>query len=510
VSAIAGTASRAPRPLDVPVGRLRLLVAVALLPVGLLLSAPAAGAEPIRNSNYTLEYYQGPITSASRVVGLAGAFTALAEWCEGEYSNAASPAVRPAYSLDSFDYDVCLGFMLPGAFGNYDFENAGVDSGPSRFQQSASINLGLQLVYGRFGVTVDYDTYNLLVPGIQGVAGAVTGGGLLELLQNRLNINRFTSSVATSFVDGQLLVGVGARAAIFHDTTDTSQGTASTFRASGAGVQVGVIWRPRSLPLRLGGTVRSDISITDINSDAITTLPGGGRVSGGRILPSKVVLPSELELGAAFEFGARPFNPEWFDPAPQDDFVRARYQRLELERAEVHAKELEAARPGERARRRLEIERAEERASAEDDALMTKELRRLAEQRKARTDLWSRQTAVVMASVLVTGGVDGATSLTGFIDRQLVPYGSSTTVSPRVAFEGELVKHWVMLRTGSYLEPSLYDDVRARVHFTGGLDIKLVVFNPLGLFGPDPWRLRLAADGADRYFNTTWAIGKYH
>src|SRR5260221_8875451 len=78
--------------------------------------AGAAGPPAITKSDFGLDLFQGPVTTASRVIGLAGAYTAIAEWCEGEYSNAASPAVRAPYSLRLWDFDLCLGFTNPGAF----------------------------------------------------------------------------------------------------------------------------------------------------------------------------------------------------------------------------------------------------------------------------------------------------------------------------------------------------------------------------------------------------------
>ena len=90
------------------------------------------------------------MTTASRVIGLAGAYTAIAEWCEGEYSNAAAPAVRAPYSLGKWDYDICLGFTNPGAFSGTDFENKGANfqSLPTRFSNSVTVNAGLEVQYG--------------------------------------------------------------------------------------------------------------------------------------------------------------------------------------------------------------------------------------------------------------------------------------------------------------------------------------------------------------------------
>src|SRR5438270_468181 len=74
-----------------------------------------ADAPQITSSNFNLDLSQGPVITASRVIGLAGAYVPLAEGCEGEYSNTASPSVRVPYSLGKWDYDICLGFTNPGA-----------------------------------------------------------------------------------------------------------------------------------------------------------------------------------------------------------------------------------------------------------------------------------------------------------------------------------------------------------------------------------------------------------
>ena len=155
------------------------------------LTARADDAPKIASSNYSLDLFQGPVTTASRVIGLAGAYTAIAEWCEGEYSNAASPAVRAPYSLGKWDYDVCLGFTNPGAVAGNDFENrgAGFDKLPTRFSNSVTVNAGLQLQYGTVGITVVYDQIRF---GLSQDVNSATDSVL---------INRVTASVANAFLD---------------------------------------------------------------------------------------------------------------------------------------------------------------------------------------------------------------------------------------------------------------------------------------------------------------------
>ena len=117
---------------------------------------------------------------------------------------------------------------------------------------------------------------------------------------------------------------------------------------------------------------------------------------------------------------------------------------------------------------------------------------------------------LLLASVLVTGSAPNAVGVSDFLAQRDVPSGQSIVVSPRLAFETEAIPDWLMLRGGTYLEPARYSDAFSREHFTAGLDLRLLKFNPWGLFGEDPWQLRLAGDISARYFNYGISLGKYH
>lgn len=456
--------------------------------LAILAFATPAAAEPITKSDYTLEYFQGPVTSSSRVIGLAGAFTAIAEWCEGEYANAASPAARPRSSLRAFDYDLCLGFTTPGAFGGNDFENAGSQSKSSRFLDSTTLNLGLQIIYRMFGATLNFDAYTL---------GVVTGGPAAT--RTDIGINRFTTSAAVSLLGGQLLLGAGMRTASLVVDETLGDATAREIDRGGVGFQLGAIAAPHSLPFRVGFTARGPIAIDGTEGQA-----------GGKILPQRIVLPWELEVGGALELGARTFNTAWVDPAIEEDVIRARYRSRIRARLDQRNRILAATPPAERKQKKEALERADKAADDKDDDEMDAEVAALRKWRTGMRHTEKRQTAILMASLLFTGPVANAVSITGFIDQQRIPYGGRLSVSPRIGLEGELIKNWVMVRAGSYLEPSLFADVPYRAHFTGGFDLKLFVFNPFGIFGADPWRIRVAVDVASRYFNTSFSLGKYY
>ena len=84
------------------------------------------------------------------------------------------------------------------------------------------------------------------------------------------------------------------------------------------------------------------------------------------------------------------------------------------------------------------------------------------------------------------------------------------TVSPRLGLEAEPLQNQVVLRTGTYVEPSRYEGSAARQHFTFGGDIRLVPLTFWGLFPEDPWKLGLMVDLAPRYTNYGFGFGSWH
>jgi len=72
------------------------------------------------------------------------------------------------------------------------------------------------------------------------------------------------------------------------------------------------------------------------------------------------------------------------------------------------------------------------------------------------------------------------------------------------------LKNRVVLRTGTYLEPSRYADVTYRQHFTFGADIHLFPLTFWGLLPDADWKLGLVVDLAPRYQNVGFGIGNWH
>jgi hypothetical protein len=84
--------------------------------------------------------------------------------------------------------------------------------------------------------------------------------------------------------------------------------------------------------------------------------------------------------------------------------------------------------------------------------------------------------------------------------------GEHTVVTVRAGVESELIPTWLVVRGGSYYEPSRFRDGHARVHGTGGFDVRLLRSTIFGLFPDDTlFRVSGAVDVARDYFG--WSLG---
>jgi hypothetical protein len=458
-------------------------------------SAAAAAPPPITSSDYTLQLYQGTVTGATRVLGFGGAYSALAEGIEGLYANAAAPVVRRPYSVDMFDYDVNVEVSGPGVLGGIESLFAG-----KSLHVDASVipSLGLQLQYGPFGVAINYQTSSLHLTPSSSASGSTVDASV--------KIDDVIAAVAWSLLDGQMQTGVGFRST----STSIYSGGSRASNQEAIAPQLGIIVRPNGSRFRVGVSYRFPVTIGNIKGVPADRLPDGSEMAGGKILPSTVWIPWQLEIGGAFQFGPRPLNPEWIDPTAQEADLVATIQRARLARTAQYEAILAGTPPDEREVRRATLQREEEARMDEENATIRQESARLHALRVARSLFWSRKGVLVLASVLVTGGFPNSVGVADFLDQNLAPYGATASFSPRLGMEAEMLPTWIIARLGTYLEPARSPDASALVHGTAGVDLRLGVFNPWGLLGEDPWCIRVAVDGTSGYFNWAIALSKYH
>lgn len=250
------------------------------------------------------------------------------------------------------------------------------------------------------------------------------------------------------FLDGQLLVGAGFRFVGMSFDRSSGSGGLST---AGVGYETGVVIKPQVAQYRVAASFKSPID---------------AKVSGAET----VHVPWELALGFAYQFGHRFFNPRFVSAA-------------------------EVAR-----QRKPEVEKP----SKADLAAAKQELFEIYQ----RQQRWYLLVSTELALAEGDGERRG-------LERIWTSAGSVSTsrpvLVPRIGVESEVVPHILRLRAGSYYEPERVNMSPARVHGTGGFDVRLFEWDVFGLVKPfDWWQLSVAADAARTYLNTSFSIGFWH
>lgn len=464
-------------------------------------SARAGGAiggngQAITTSEYSLDLFQGPLFAGSRVTSLGGAYVAIAEDVDGDLQNPAAPAVRPFFSYTHFDYWLGFGVTFPADLANMDFFNSGskthVPNPPNSF---VFFTPAVNLQWGEFaiGLNLAIQNYALSDP-VAGERRGVTATIPTTHLQ-----------IARGFEHNQLVFGVGVRY-VSMTVNQPDQG-GFLFRSSGPGFEFGGVWKPETLPLRLGIAYRTPIVTQASYSDKLLPNANGDlvlkRADGSSIyLPKSVSSPWDLNFGFAVQFGARPLNHRW-----RTDEELIKRQLLERELRELDYEEDRQrglALAGSAAERTAVNKKFEKRIAAEDRAAEVALLRVKTAIEKKLTDM-NRFYVQVAASMLLSGSVENSVGVESLVNQTVQRSGQHTVLSPRLGVEVGAFPDFLKLRAGTYLEPTRFDEAKPRMHATGGLDLKLLVWNVFGLW-PDNymWRLGLGFDGARDYY--TWGL----
>ncbi|HEY6725564.1 MAG TPA: hypothetical protein VI197_16120 [Polyangiaceae bacterium] len=450
----------------------------------------------IETSSYAIDISQGPVLGGARLTGLGGAYVAIAEDVDGDLQNPAAPAVRPFYSIDWFDWWPGLGLTLP-ALADLDYFNTGERDADSRAPSTfLFLTPALNLQWGSFGVGMTAELQNY---------SADAGSSLDNTLDT--SILTVHGQFANSFMDGQLVAGLGTRVVTLALVDDFRRDDEeANFKSTGSGPEIGVLVRPNGQPFRLGASFRGPVDTQPHFTSGLLPNENGDLVSAddsGTLFyyPSRVTLPWDLNVGAAFQFG-RPLNPRWRSPGDvvMKRELKLRVQAIELE--EARDRELERATSrAERSRIRAQyreksriIDRAIEAGRTEGRLQLNRELAAM-----------PRYYILVTGSLVITGIVEDAVGMESYFDQQVRRSGEKVTFSPRLGIETEAVPDLLKLRVGSYLEHARAANASSRGHVTFGFDFRLFRWDVLGFWPGDYlWRIGLVADVAPRY--ATWGI----
>ncbi len=474
---------------------------------------PAASTRaPLCRNDYTVEVVQGPVLAPLAVLAMGGAYAAIADGVEGLGSNAAASAVRAPYAASWFSYDFSYGASLPGAFGRTDFDNRGeVGLNSTAFFYT----LGGILQWGSFGIGANADFQRYSIASTDTTPGSV------------VNLGNFHLSTAYALFSHQLFVGAGLRGlrtAVYTLTPGASpravfvSTSGQSLAMLGFAPELGFVVAPDWSPWRLGATYRLPVSVSG-EPDRVVRDDDGVRRAAGFALPSRVVQPAELQIGAVLSAGPRPLNPKWLNPHEQEATVRAQIEDRRRQRR--MANDVDVARivePSQRVHRAAELEARERKIREEEDAQLDEWSSLLKDARRARYRNWPRARIQVAAEVVVTTTSRDAVGLQSFLRREDVPSGSKRTIQPRLGIEGEPIPYWMIARVGTYVEQTRYRQSPepgllsgARQHFTFGIEQKMFTSGMFGLYSKQTeWRITFAGDVAPRYQNIGLSIGTWH
>lgn len=162
---------------------------------------------------------------------------------------------------------------------------------------------------------------------------------------------------------------------------------------------------------------------------------------GGRVVPPQLVVPWEIGLGAAYSFGSRPMN---LQPSFGDDRIRG----------DVY-------------------------------------------------ESFARGHYQLALDIVLIGADSSAVGLDGWFLGEAQAVGRRVTGSIRVGFEGEVIEDLLVLRAGSYIEPSRFAETSDRLHGTMGFDVH--VFDFIW-----QWRFGVAIDAARDLGQLALSVGFWH
>jgi hypothetical protein len=497
--------SRIPETAVVTAPRRRFAAALAAcVTAAALLGAGAVHAQtrpPLTQNDFNLDLVTGPVLGSGRIVGLGGAYTALAVGVEGASWNPAAYASRALWQNDWFEWNGTLN-IIPSTIKNSDFDNNGESGFTYDNFVFGSVGLGLQ--FGEFGA-----------------------GGLLNLqtyqIGNTTDLTLLTANygVGYMFQDGQLVIGAGVRTVEL--TLDESGSGNSLVNFGGTMPEAGMVLRPADQPWRAGFAAR--LPVVSDSSNKV--------VAGGLTLPREIRMPWEIQAGMAWELGARPLNRKWINTHDLEKHMRE--EMLEQRRARART-QWQHERLAERMQmvqdRALpdvaELEPNPEIAGPEgmphdatwwseestrrwdEERALLAHLAELADEREREVRALSRRYLLFSADAIAVGPTPQGVGLESFLSQQRQTSGRHTTFGFRFGIEGEPIAYWVQMRAGTYLEPSRFAGVGYRVHGTLGADVRLFSWDFFGLLDEFTLRAGAAADVAERYLNAGVGVGLWH
>lgn len=310
---------------------------------------------------------------------------------------------------------------------------------------AAFVNGGAGLQLGAWGIGLRMDVGQYRVQARDPATSVTTSELSVSLMRGNI-------VAGYSIGHGELVLGYGLAISSVELALPAADASDRELEASveGFAMQLGAAWAPHDLPLRAGVGVRFPVSDKDTPPEGVVPDDQGDYVAQGYYFPREIRIPAELHMALAVQW-FRPLNVAWYDP---DDAQAP----------------LDPSRKAHRAR---------------------------------------ENRLLIAAALTVTGPVKNGVGVESFFSQAVERSGRRTSWSPRLGVEGEPLADGLLLRAGTYLEPTRFDTSSPRPHATAGFDVHVpVAWSAFGLFDDDTtFRVGGALDSAERYFAWTASLG---
>ncbi len=270
------------------------ITAVFALFAGLAVADRARAQTPY-DPNQPVDVSPTIVSAPPAVLSQGGAYIGIAEGVAGMKFNPAALGNRFAYfGNDWFDWDWNIDFTIlaPSDLLEVDFFNSGRES--LNVDGFTNYNLGFSVYLGRFGLGI-----NASNSAIDECGPNVTScGGLFNAQGNRTQISVIRLGAGYAFLDGDLVAGASFVGPVLQFSVNGDDSASPGI--SGAGIELGLLWRPVHEPYRIGLAFTPAVS-------GLVDRSEGDRV-GDRLLPPELQLPWTLGIGTAYSVGTRPMN----------------------------------------------------------------------------------------------------------------------------------------------------------------------------------------------------------
>ncbi|HYQ42494.1 MAG TPA: hypothetical protein VER11_11000 [Polyangiaceae bacterium] len=230
----------------------------------------------------TIDTVRGTIRGSTRLIGLGGAFVAIADDTQGVAINPASAAVRLPYSWDPFDYSFGIDLGIATWLPKNDVYNAPQTSGTSGGSLFGSFAILTNYQHVGLGIAAEAEQNVASHKGQQGFSTKLTA-----------NFGLMRPALAYGYFDGQLLLGAGLRVLGF--SFGGHQGKVPL--TAGIGYTAGVIVKPAGQQFRVGVAIEQPINAEVASDDGSA--------------PTMVHVPWTAAMGFAYQFGTRKLNPKF-------------------------------------------------------------------------------------------------------------------------------------------------------------------------------------------------------